>query len=243
MGKKIVLIILAVVVIGAAGFVVWDKVLNTEQKDNKPVTEKDTKEEQNDLEEPENDDYKEAYLKVIDETEKEYPEEEIKYDLIYFNDDDIPDLVLGHEGFWVSLYIYDNGEVYYPVEQWGYGAGGNAGYDYYEKKGVIANCNADMAGLIMSEVTSILNDRFTFDTFIATEKGADLDPNDPEYEELSKKVKEELDSYGGYYLDDHKISKEDYDKALKDFPVLENLGDSKFLYGTKSLEEIKEELK
>ena len=56
--------------------------------------------------------YTEEYLKLIDQMEEEYQGETIKYDLIYLNNDRIPDLVVGLPGQWISIYLYEGGQMY-----------------------------------------------------------------------------------------------------------------------------------
>ncbi len=92
--------------------------------------------------------YKDAYLTVTQNAALRYKADELRYGLIYFNDDDIPDLVISTPGYMQSLYMYEDGHLYCPIFEWAYGAGGNAGYEYVEKKAVITNFNQDYAGAI-----------------------------------------------------------------------------------------------
>ncbi len=71
-----------------------------------------------------------------------------QFDLVYSDDDDIPEFVIGHTGYWVSLVAYENGKAHYLMNRWPYGAGGNGGYAYIPKKGIYYNGNADHAGAI-----------------------------------------------------------------------------------------------
>jgi len=89
-----------------------------------------------------------AYKKVINKLEKQYAKEDTKltYDLIYFNKDKTPELVVGQTGYWVSMYTFEKGKTYKVIDQWGYGAMGNAGYFYIPKKNVLVNWNTDFAG-------------------------------------------------------------------------------------------------
>ena len=75
-------------------------------------------------------------------------DEKIQYDLIYADDDDIPEFVVGYPGYWVSLVAFEDGKAHYLINEWAYGAGGNAGYSYAPKKGIFYNGNADYAGAI-----------------------------------------------------------------------------------------------
>lgn len=70
------------------------------------------------------------------------------YDLIYADDDDIPEFVVGYPGYWVSLIAYEDGKAHYLMNRWPYGAGGNSGYSYAPRKGVYYNGNADFAGAL-----------------------------------------------------------------------------------------------
>lgn len=93
-----------------------------------------------------------AYMKIIQKENYKYLEnngfeQSLKYGLIYFDGDNIPELIIGHNGYWVSMYTYDNGKVYTVMDKWGYGAMGNAGYSYYPKKNCLYNRNCDFAGL------------------------------------------------------------------------------------------------
>ena len=49
-----------------------------------------------------------GYKKIIKEYEAEFGGEELplSYDLIYFNSDKIPELVVGQNGYWVAMYTY-----------------------------------------------------------------------------------------------------------------------------------------
>ena len=73
----------------------------------------------------------------------------ISFDLIYFDGDDIPELVAGNTGYYVSMYTYDDGQIYTLMDEWAYGAFGNAGYEYVPKKNLMRNYNSDYAGLVM----------------------------------------------------------------------------------------------
>ncbi len=93
-------------------------------------------------------DYQEAYRAVSKLCGIESSGEE-EYNLIYFDDDDIPELVAGVEGYYISLYTYKDGTAYTLMNRWAYGAMGNAGYEYCPKGNSLRNYNADYAGAIM----------------------------------------------------------------------------------------------
>lgn len=182
--------------------------------------------------------YAKEYLKIIDEVRAKYSNTDLKYDLIYFNNDNIPDLVIGVSGYWVSLYVYEDGKVYNPVDEWSYGAMGNVGYDYLEKKGAIYNYNSDFAGGVGTSSISIYNSKHEFDTLSHRDKGADMVPTDPMYEEVQK----DLEKTAGYYYNDQKISEQEFNNKVKEMSVSTDSKDYKTLDGSKSIEEIKSQL-
>lgn len=172
-------------------------------------------------------DYKTAYLDVINSAEDS---DTLKYDLIHINDDDIPELVIGHNGFYVNLYTYADGKVYTLMDHWGYGAMGNAGYEYVPKMNSVRNYNTDYAGLVgftaycsitaehTLETTAIIETRLYEDT------NGDGIPQDEEY----------IPDYQVYFIDGEEIS---YDEA-----VSYDAGKYEFIGGEFTLDEIKAEL-
>ncbi|MDE6674654.1 MAG: hypothetical protein K2K19_07565, partial [Acetatifactor sp.] len=67
-----------------------------------------------------------------------------------FDEDDIPELVGGVSGFWMSMFTYDAGQVYCLMNDWGYGAFGNMGYEYVPGKNSLRNIDTDNAGQIVN---------------------------------------------------------------------------------------------
>ena len=95
--------------------------------------------------------YQELYREAVEkfQTERKDTETEnckLYYDLIYFDDDDIPELVMGRSSYYVYMYTVIDGEMVAIIDNWPYGAFGNEGYEYLEKQGVVFNSNSDMAG-------------------------------------------------------------------------------------------------
>ena len=80
----------------------------------------------------------------------------LKYDLVFFDDNNTPELVVTEEGYRTALYTYDAGKVIYAMQEedsgdeygWPYGAGGNHGYEYIPRENVLRNYDADYAGLV-----------------------------------------------------------------------------------------------
>lgn len=75
---------------------------------------------------------------------------ERSFDLIYLDEDDIPELVVGQEGYWVSVYTWHNG-IETVMDPWGYNAGGNFGYEYLPRTGIVYNAGSGYAGAIRYE--------------------------------------------------------------------------------------------
>ena len=94
---------------------------------------------------------KAAYRSKVEEYDKSHGNSKSsgnKYSLIYIDNDDIPELVCDHSGYYMNVYTYYNGNVNCIMNESGYGVGGNPGYCYTERKGLVTNTNADMAGAI-----------------------------------------------------------------------------------------------
>ncbi len=81
----------------------------------------------------------------------------LKYDLVFFDDNNTPELVVTDEGYRTALYTYDAGKVIYTMAEdgisgdetgWAFGAGGNAGYEYIPRENVLRNYNSEYSGLI-----------------------------------------------------------------------------------------------
>ncbi|GEM_PF-6833233 len=122
----------------------------TEDKEAEQISPENYQKEDNEEKE-----YVQAYKNTIKEYKEEIQEEgiisekDIVYNVIYLNNDDIPELVIGLNGFRVSIFTYDDGKVYTVMDKWGYGAGGNSGYFYVKGHNVIRNYDAESAGAIV----------------------------------------------------------------------------------------------
>jgi len=152
--------------------------------------------------------YVPAYIETIKACIEEYSDNDLTYNLIYLDDDGTPELVIGMQGYWVSLYTYKDGVIYEIMDQWGYGAGGNHGYDYLPYEGVVCNLNADYAGLVLYESYYMLdknyelNDGFWLMQSYEDEEGNVLfDESDEDYDENN----------WHFYYEDREITEEEYD--------------------------------
>lgn len=113
-------------------------------------------------------DYREAFLAVVKLRDME-SNGEYKYKLIYFDDDDVPELVVDDPGYHVSLYTYRDGRIYSIMYEWRYGAMGNAGYEYCPGKSSVRNYNTDYAGLILYTSYWTLGDGYMLDGVVSIE--------------------------------------------------------------------------
>ena len=107
--------------------------------------------------------YKEAYEAKSRLCELE-SSNELDYDLIYFDEDEIPELVVGVNGYYVSLYTYSDGKLYTLMNHWGYGAMGNVGYEYSPGKNSLRNYNNDFAGAIAYTTYMSVNEQRCMET-------------------------------------------------------------------------------
>lgn len=107
--------------------------------------------------------YQEAYRAAVRLYEME-GREDMGYDLIYVDEDDVPELLAGVRGYWVSLYAFRDGKLYQPMAEWGYGAMGNAGYEYSPYQNSLRNYNADYAGAIRYTTYMTLGPSCSIDT-------------------------------------------------------------------------------
>lgn len=90
-----------------------------------------------------------AYAETVTALAQEEPG--LTYDLIYVDDNDVPELVADMTGYYMYLYTYADGQVHTLMDGWGYGAAGIPGYEYIPRANVIYNRNVDFAGAMYYE--------------------------------------------------------------------------------------------
>ncbi|WP_155827683.1 hypothetical protein [Butyrivibrio sp. AE2015] len=113
---------------------------------------------------------------------------EYMYDLIYADEDEIPELVINKLGYYVYLFTYENSKARCLMDKWGYGAMGNHGYSYFPGTGIYYNNNADYAGAIYTEsyMSKHENGEIQTDYWVQTNYFQDIDEDGmPSYEELN----------------------------------------------------------
>ena len=204
-----------------------------------------------------------AYLKKVDEIEKKHKDDMaarmeedsdldltslsmLKYDLVFFDEDDIPELVVTNTGYNTRLYTYDNGKVVYTMKDdtepdeelgWAYGAGGNHGYEFIPRGNTLGNYNADFAGLMLytafyklDEAHNLVN---KFDGVLCECHFDDKNDNgtvdDDEMESYT-------DDVTAYYVNEKKITADEAKNYIVDS------GDFEPLEATKVVEEFRNKL-
>lgn len=135
-----------------------------------------------------------------------------EYNLIYFDEDDTPELVAGISGYFMSLYTYHEGTVYCLANDWGYGAFGNAGYEYVPRKNSLRNFDADNAGQIMNITYTTINPEHSMEDVVwiqqvfsfSEELNEDMEYDCTTYVNGEEVAEDEIDDYdvGEYeYID------------------------------------------
>lgn len=109
--------------------------------------------------------YQEAYKAVSRLYELENAtEKEKKYNLIYIDDDDIPELVAGVNGYYISLYTYRDGTVYRLMDHTAYRTHGNDGYQYSSRKNSLRYRSTSYAGAVEGFTYMAISNQHSIDT-------------------------------------------------------------------------------
>lgn len=156
------------------------------------------------------------------------------YDLIYVDEDEIPELVTGLNGYYVNLYTYEDGTVYMPMNQWGYGAMGNSGYEYAPGKNSMRNYNADQAGAIMNTYYMKINESHDIETLVWIESYNFVDGNGNDMLDEGEEYGE-----GPVYIDGEKASEEALAAVYDSYDV----GDYQYIEGRMSVDEVRAALR
>ena len=198
-----------------------------------------------------------AYVEKIDELEKnrrerlitEYEEnsnldystiKNIKYDLGFINDDNIPELIASEEESWVGIYTYKNNKIVFigsysnePMT-FDWGSEGNQSYEYIPKGSIIYNVRTDYGKLIYYYNYRKLTKDFKIEN-LYSEKLYLLhfeDINNNKIPEDDERYSQEIHHF---FFGDKEIDEQRFRKYnITD--VYENL------FGTKNAEEMKYEL-
>lgn len=184
-------------------------------------------------------DFIEQYRKTIDSYEAEHSSngDNPSYNLIWFDNDDTPELVAGLDGYYVSMYAFDREKniVHCVIENWPYGAMGNSGYDYIPRANTIRNYNSDYAGMIRITYFGRMNSSYEIEDSVVLEADYYLDKNSDgefslEWDEYSDEAKRYADA-----LTNKEISPEKYKSMMK-------YGNFEAISGKYTANEMKEKL-
>ena len=180
--------------------------------------------------------YQEAYKMVARLYELEWGDTggREEYDLIYVNDDEIPELVAGLTDYYVSLYTYDNdsGKVYTLMDTWGYGAMGNVGYEYVPRMNSLRNYNTDFAGAIGYTTYMTVSQQYVIDVVVQIKTYNYDDVNGNGMPDQSEEYS--MGYYSVSYIDDREIT--DEEAASYD------LGEYEYIIGKMSFDELQSKL-
>lgn len=119
-----------------------------------------------------------AYLNKMDE-EAQYVAgwSTWKYDLVFLDDDNIPELVSGPDDCWVSVYTWRDGQLHTMMDEWGYGTWGNYGYEYIEYAGIVWHRETQDAGAIDYSIYDKVNENYEWDTLMKFRTDYYIDTN------------------------------------------------------------------
>ncbi|MCM1134573.1 MAG: hypothetical protein NC400_03265 [Clostridium sp.] len=176
-------------------------------------------------------DYREAYRMVSRLCDLE-DGPDVTYNLIDVDGAGSPELAAGRNGYYVSLYAYENGRVYTLMNQWGYGAMGNTGYEYCPGKNSLRNYNTDYAGAILYTTYMTISERHRLDVTaeIVTYNFDDVNGNGtPDEEEM-----ESAGSYSVSYIDGAEATEEEC--------AAYSAGEYEYIQGMMSGEELRAKL-
>lgn len=83
--------------------------------------------------------YSKIYIDAINNLENDNYDVSLKYNLVYIDDDEIPELVVDLQDYWIQIYTLKDEKAINILndEYLNYGTNGRVGYEYAPKKSVI----------------------------------------------------------------------------------------------------------
>ena len=176
--------------------------------------------------------YVEQYERIVDQMATEYSKENLKYDFIFFNDDDIPDLVIDNPGHWISLYMFKDETVYTLLDKMEYGSGDCRYLGYFDRSGFIGKKYLYKNASDKIEVAYVINDQNGMDTISCTYNGEWKEEEDYSYTDFLS-YNPQIENVQ-WYINNSVTSKE----------TISDLGPywTQKLCGIKTMEEIKVQL-
>ena len=107
----------------------------------------------------------EAYAKTAEDFVNTYGTQdgELRFELVYIDEDEVPELIISRPGYYVNAYSYYNGNVEHFFEG-SYGAYGNLGFNYLPHKNTITNrFNDNNGNLIFINIMNMDADHKTIE--------------------------------------------------------------------------------
>lgn len=185
---------------------------------------------------PEEKAYIPAYAELIKQQEMYFGE--ICCELIYLNDDQIPELVVGPEdGFPCDYNLYSFGDGKLHTVEKGLGGGGAGGlgtYEYLPRRNVVRLCNAEYAGEKLYTYYARMNDSYELeDIYMIC------------YEYIREDARDSSEEEYFYYYEGQKISYEEYMtyEIAEEFEYTVNIPGRRGGDNVKTAQEMLEELR
>ena len=140
------------------------------------------------------------------------------YNLIYIDEDDVPELVVDNNGYYLYLYTYKDGHVVPFGDEFGYGAGGVADYEYAPKKNCLRYWNNDYAGIVCYlDFLSIHDNKMVEDYTCKMDNYDDLDGNGyPSEDEMTEEALANATGSTSYYANDKSLSQDAIEKKIEE---------------------------
>ena len=130
----------------------------------------------------------------------------------------MPELVVDNNGYYLYLYTYKDGHVVPFGDEFGYGAGGVADYEYSPKKNCIRYWNADYAGIVCYlDFLSIHDNKMVEDYTCQMDNYDDLDGNGyPSEDEMTDEALANATGSTSYYANDKSLSQDAIEKKIEE---------------------------
>ena len=171
------------------------------------------------------DDYKEEYKSFISSMGYD-KDNELTFDLIYFDNNDVPELLVS-DLYFISLYTYAEGEIHTIMDGWIFGAMGKEGYSYSPYNNSVFNSDADCGGAIRYNAYMSMDDDFELVVSDYYVSYMFEDANKNHFTDVNEKVYDEYVNY----IDDERLATDDEIAAMAK-------GEYEFMSGNMTLEEL-----
>jgi|GEM_PF-1648168 len=169
--------------------------------------------------------WKAAYLELA-----ETFEDDVQFDLVYVDEDDVPELVASQPCI-CYLYTFHEDKVSTLMDGWGFGAMGNIGYSYLPRANRVHNHNYDFAGLLRYDTYMKISPEKTLVKDVVVESWLFKDSNGNGYPDTGEY---DDSDYVRYVVNDVEITQEEAETYRN--------GDYKILSGSMTLAELREAL-